>query len=74
MATKKQSAGDAGSEGQPRPCGLAEEEIIVQTGSGPGVSFLRLHLSTAFPTLFVDFEDYSISSFTSYVYLYGVLT
>ena len=38
MATKKQSAGDAGSEGQPRPCGLAEEEIIVQTGSGPGVS------------------------------------
>lgn len=36
----KQSAGDAGSgsEGQPSPCGLAEEEVIVQTGSGPGVS------------------------------------
>ena len=34
----KQSAGDAGSgsEGQPSPCGLAEEEVIVQTGSGPG--------------------------------------
>lgn len=26
---KKQTAGDAGSEGQPSPCGLAEEEVIV---------------------------------------------
>lgn len=33
---KKQTAGDAGSEGQPSLCGLAEEEVIVQPGSGPG--------------------------------------
>lgn len=38
MASEKQSAGDIGSEGQPSPWGLAEEEVIVPTGSGPGVS------------------------------------
>lgn len=35
---KKKTAGAAGSEGQPSLCGLAEEEVIVQPGSGPGVS------------------------------------
>lgn len=33
---KKQSVGDAGSEGWPNPCGLAGEKIIVQAGSGLG--------------------------------------